>query len=76
MTMTSLLSRNRRYNPFLSKIQYSLVIVLPRKTGGKGDVPTKRAPERVERPGIGDSTESSALRTALQDEAGFETIWL
>jgi hypothetical protein len=75
MTMTSLLSRSGRYNPYLSNSQYNLVIVLPRRTG-KEDELTKRAPERVKPPGISDSTESSALRTALQDEAGFEMIWL
>jgi len=48
---------------------------LPRRTG-KEDELTKRAAERVKPPGISDSTESSALRTALQDEAGFEMIWL
>jgi hypothetical protein len=50
-------------------------MVLPRWTG-KEDELTKRAPERVKPPGISDSTESSALRTALQDEAGFKMIWL
>jgi hypothetical protein len=73
--MTSLLSRSKRYSLYLSNGQYSLVIVLPLRTG-KEDEPTKWAPERVDPPGISDSTESSALRTAFQDEAGFEMIWL